>query len=191
MDRREALKNTALMIGMVSASSVLGVMSGCKAGKTRDWVPVVLTEGKADLVADIAERIIPKSDTPGAKDVGVDAFIDMLLNGYMEKEEVQAFLTGLGQVDSVAKSLHGDNFSSLKPEEQDAVLTALAKEADKLEGEERNMAFFPKMKELTISGYFTSELVAEKHLNYQPIPGDFIGCVDISTLEKGNVAWAE
>lgn len=189
MDRREALKNTALMIGMVSASSILGVMSGCKAGKTRDWVPVVLTDGKVDLVADIAERIIPKSDTPGAKDVGVDAFIDMLLNGYMEEKEVQAFLAGLVEVDSVANSIYGDTFRSLKPEEQDGVLVAMAEAADKLEGEERAMAFFPKMKELTITGYFTSELVAEKHLNYQPIPGDFKGCVDIA--EVGNVVWAE
>ncbi|MFK7921574.1 MAG: gluconate 2-dehydrogenase subunit 3 family protein [Bacteroidia bacterium] len=189
MDRREALKNTALMIGMVSASSVLGVMSGCKAGRSRDWVPMILTEGRADLVGDIAERIIPKSDTPGALEVGVDAFIDAMLNGYMKEEEVQAFLTGLGQVDSVANSLHGDSFSSLKPEEQDAVLTALAEEADKLKGKERNMAFFPKMKELTIAGYFTSELVAEKHLNYQPVPGDFKGCVDIA--EVGNIVWAE
>ncbi len=189
MDRREALKHSAVILGMVSASSVLGVMSGCTAGRSIDWVPTVLTEDQAKLVGDIAERIIPKSDTPGALDAGVDAFIDAMLNGYLEPVEKEAFMTGLMEIDAIAESLYGKKFSALKPEEQDASLTSMAEEADALEGKAREIAFFPKIKELTITGYFTSELVAEKHLNYQPVPGEFVGCIDIE--EVGNVVYAE
>ncbi|MEM6345526.1 MAG: gluconate 2-dehydrogenase subunit 3 family protein [Bacteroidota bacterium] len=189
MDRREALKHSAVILGMVSASSVLGVMSGCKAGRTIDWKPSVLTEEQAKLVGDIAERIIPKSDTPGAIEAGVDAFIDAMLNGYLKEDEVAAFMTGLVEVDAISNSLYEKKFMDLKPEEQDAVLTEIAEHEDKLAGEARAIAFFPKIKELTITGYFTSELVAEKHLNYRPVPGQFVGCVDIA--EVGNIVWAE
>ncbi|MEL6650009.1 MAG: gluconate 2-dehydrogenase subunit 3 family protein [Bacteroidota bacterium] len=189
MDRREALKHTAIILGAVSASSVMAVMSGCKAGKTRDWTPVVLTEGKADLVAAISERIIPKSETPGAMDAEVDAFIDMVLNGYVEEKEKQAFLAGLADVEARAQSKHQDAFVDLTAEQQDAILTELANETEELAFPERAKAFFPKIKELTITGYFTSELVAEKHLHYQPVPGDYLGCVDID--EVGNLVYAE
>ena len=48
-------------------------------------------------------------------------------------------------------------------------------------------SFFAKMKELTLTGYFTSEKVGKEVLNYDPIPGDYKGCRDIE--EVGNVNW--
>ena len=47
--------------------------------------------------------------------------------------------------------------------------------------------FFQRMKELTVTGYFTSEIGATKALEYLPIPGKFQGCIPLKPNQK---AWA-
>ena len=80
MDRREALKRTAwIMGGVVSAPAIMGVLKGCVAKPTIDWKPVFLSEDQGILVSEVAEIIIPKTDTPGAKETGVPGFIDLML----------------------------------------------------------------------------------------------------------------
>jgi gluconate 2-dehydrogenase gamma chain len=86
MDRREALKRTAwLMGGVVSAPAIVGILKGCTAKPTIDWKPVFLTEDQAALVTQVADVIIPKTDTPGAKDAGVPSFIDLMLKDVYSK----------------------------------------------------------------------------------------------------------
>ena len=72
IDRREALKRTAMLMGgALSSSAIAGVLQGCTAQPELNWQPKFLTEDQGRLVAEVAERIIPKTDTPGAKDAGV------------------------------------------------------------------------------------------------------------------------
>ena len=87
MDRREALKRTAwIMGGAVSAPAIMGILKGCAAKPTIDWTPVFLSSDQGVLVSQVAEIIIPKTDTPGAKDVGVPGFIDQILKECYSKE---------------------------------------------------------------------------------------------------------
>lgn len=72
MDRREALRRTALLMGgAVSAPAIMGVLKGCTARPGVDWKPEFLNDEQASIITDISEIIIPRTDTPGAKDVGV------------------------------------------------------------------------------------------------------------------------
>ena len=80
MDRREALKRTAwIMGGAVSAPAHMGILKGCAAKPTIDWTPVFLSSDQGTLISQVAEIIIPKTDTPGAIVVCVDWFIDQIL----------------------------------------------------------------------------------------------------------------
>jgi gluconate 2-dehydrogenase gamma chain len=71
MDRREAIKRTALLMGgAVSASAIMGIMKGCTPKPTIDWKPSFLTEDQGLTVSTLAEIILPKTETAGAIDVG-------------------------------------------------------------------------------------------------------------------------
>src|SRR5688572_24754287 len=121
MDRREAIKRTAwLMGGVVSAPAIMGVLKGCTAKPGIDWKPEFLTKDQATLVSQVAEIIIPKTDTPGAQDVGVPSFIDLMLKDCYAKEDQERFMTGLQEFDNEAKTAHGEVFIDLDDEDQQA-----------------------------------------------------------------------
>ena len=93
IDRREALRKTALLMGAaVSASALTGILQGCKAAPELTYKPDFFTEDQARLISEVAEIIIPKTDTPGAKDAGVPGFIDQMLKECYKKEDQDEFL---------------------------------------------------------------------------------------------------
>ncbi|TLY53848.1 MAG: gluconate 2-dehydrogenase subunit 3 family protein, partial [Gammaproteobacteria bacterium] len=96
MNRREVLQQVAwLMGGTLSAPAVLGVLEGCRAAENAAWKPQFLSERQAELVAEVAEIMIPRTATPGAKDVGVPAFIDAMLKEAYPREDRERYLSGL------------------------------------------------------------------------------------------------
>ena len=77
MDRREALKRTALLMGgVISAPAIMGVLKGCTAQPGVDWKPAFLTSDQATVVSQVSEIIIPRTDTPGARDANTHRIID-------------------------------------------------------------------------------------------------------------------
>ena len=103
MDRREALRRTALLMGgIVSAPAIMGVLNGCTAKPTIDWKPVFLSQDQSIIVTQVADIIIPKTDTPGAKEAGVPAFIDLMLKDCYSKEDQDRFLAGIQSFDEEA-----------------------------------------------------------------------------------------
>jgi hypothetical protein len=193
MDRREALKRTAwLMGGAVSAPVIMGILKGCTAKPTIDWKPVFLSSDQGILVTQVAEIIIPKTDTPGAKDVGVPGFIDSVVKECFSKEDQDNFLNGLKAFDEEAKKEYGDPFAELDAEDQTAFVTKLHDAAVKAEKETTpapKRPFILTMKELTMSGFFISEPGATQVLQYSPVPGAYEGCVPLKEAGNGKT-WA-
>jgi len=114
--RREALKRAGWALGFaVSAPVMSAVLNGCKARPDLAFKPVFFTEDQARLLGEVAEIIIPKTDTPGAKDVGVPSFIDTYAKDCATKEEQDNFLAGLKEFDEGAGS---DGFLDLEPAKQ-------------------------------------------------------------------------
>jgi gluconate 2-dehydrogenase gamma chain len=188
MDRREALKRTAwIMGGAVSAPAILGILKGCTAKPSLDWKPVFLSTDQGALVSQLSEIIIPKTDTPGAKEVGVPGFIDQMVNECFTKDDQDKFLSGLKSFDDAAKKEHGDTFIDLDPEQQAGFVKKLHDAAVNSEDEER--PFILTMKELTMLGFFTSEVGATQVLQYNPVPGSYNGCVPLSEAGNGKT-WA-
>jgi len=193
MDRREALRRTALLMGgMVSAPAILGIMNGCTAKPTIDWKPEFLSQEQGLLITQIAEIIIPKTDTPGAKDVGVPAFIDIMLKDVHSKEEQDRFLMGLKAFEVEAKNTYGNPFSELKEEDQKAFVKKIHDEAVKsylAQVPAPPRPFILMMKEFTMLGFFTSEIGATQILQYVAVPGAYKGCIPVSEAGNGR-AWA-
>jgi hypothetical protein len=196
MNRRELLQRVAwLMGGAISAPAVLGVLNGCSAKKEEMWQPVFLSKEQGALVADVAEIMIPKTDTPGAKDAGVPAFIDVMLKDVYEDTDRQRYLTGLKAFDDAARTAHGKGFVELSNGQQtelvrkfhdEAVATELA-----LETRPRYLQrpFILMTKELSLLGFFTSEAGATQVLQYAAVPGGFKGCVPLAQAGNGK-SWA-
>jgi len=193
MDRREALKRTAwIMGGAVSAPVIMGILKGCTAKPTIDWKPVFLSSDQGVLVTQVAEIIIPKTDTPGAKDVGVPGFIDSIVKECFSKEDQDNFLSGLNAFDEEAKKEYGDPFAELDAKDQEAFVKKLHDAAVKAEKETTpapKRPFILAMKELTMSGFFISEAGSTQVLQYDPVPGAYKGCVPLKEAGNGKT-WA-
>jgi len=193
MDRREALKRTALIMGgAVSAPAIMGILKGCSARPTVDWKPVFLKEDQASIVTQVAEIIIPRTDTPGAKDTGVPAFIDQILKEVYSPEDQGWFTSGLQAFNEQAKKENGKDFPDLDEEDQAAFVKKVHDEAIKA-ARDTNPApkrpFILMMKELTMLGFFTSEPGATKVLQYVAVPGAYKGCLPLSEAGNGKT-WA-
>jgi hypothetical protein len=180
MDRREALQRTALLLGYaVSGSTLTGVLAGCRAEPTLDWSPQFLTLAQATTISEMSEHLLPKSDTPGAKDALVDRFIDAMLKNYFSPADQQQFVKGLTEFDAECRNTHGRSFAGLTVEQKDAVFRQ--QEAVTPPG------FYRQFKELAITGYYTSEPVGKQILRYDPVPGAYDGCVP---LEGNQNVWS-
>ena len=194
MNRREAIQRTAMVLGYaVSAPALMAIVNGCKANPELNYKPVFFTEDQARLVGELAEILLPKTDTPGAKDVGVPSFIDLVLKDCYQQKDKDRYLAGLQSFDEEAKKNFGDLFIDLDPEKQKQHVKTIhdqAVEADrKGEFKKEGRPFILMTKELTLLGYFTSEVGATKVLQYEPVPGAYHGCLPLAEAGNGKM-WA-
>jgi hypothetical protein len=148
-------------------------------------------------VTAMAELIIPQTETPGAKAVRVNEFIDLILTEWYDDEDRTKFLEGLANVDTQARDLFGKDFVDCPAAQQKQLLTALdeqlteKRQADIFSSHRRrrellaNNDFFYALKQLTLVGYFTSEEGAKQALHYEVIPSKHIQC---APLEEAEVA---
>lgn len=185
--RREAIRRAALLAGVVVAPEWLMAIdpafAKAPAGEQVSAAPQGprLTPAHAAIAGAIADRILPRTDTPGAADVGVPAFIDRLYGEFMTADERKMLTDGLTAVDAASRSEHGSGFSTLAADRQDALLRTIARAE-----EGRDQGFFRLIRSATVLGYFTSEPVGRNVLHYDPVPGRFDGCVPIEQVGRRN-----
>jgi hypothetical protein len=183
LTRREAIRRTALLLGVAVTPSLLtAVLHAQTVPRRADAGPAFLSQPQFETAGAIAERILPKTDTPGARDVGVPAFLDLMYGKYLTEAEKRVFAAGLEEVDAASAASGRRRFPMLSAEQQDGVLTKIATAA-----QNREKTFFHLIKELTLLGYFTSEPIGKNVLHYDPIPGRFDGCIPLA--EVGNASW--
>jgi len=107
-------------------------------------------------VTNIAEMIIPETDTPGATAVKVPEFIDLILTEWASEEERAPFLAGLGDIDRRAATMGSSRFVDIPAAKKVELLTSLDSARDDKSG--AGLAF-ARLKALTVYGYFTSKVV--------------------------------
>jgi hypothetical protein len=185
MNRREALSRVALIMG----GTVLGAeafLSGCTTGAPG------LSFSKTDVsfLNEIAETILPATNTPGAKEAKVGEFMTVIVNDCYEAKDQTTFMAGLKKLDEASKKASGKSFMEATPAQRHDFLVALDKEASafqKTKKPDEQKHYFTMLKELTLWGFFSSEVGATKVLRYVAVPGKYEGSVP---YKKGDKAWA-
>ncbi len=177
------------MGGILTSSALATLVEGCTIPDADDWEPSFFTPEEVADMAAFAERLIPTTDTPGARQAGVHRFMDAMLADVAEPEDQEAFRAGMARFRQEALDRHGVAFAKCSPEQQDELIAAweqqaLSPEADDTAAEVR---FYRAAKQLVLLGFFTSEVGATQVLQYDPIPGTYDGCVPLTEVGR---AWA-
>ena len=121
----------------------------------------------------LADLIIPRTETPGAKDAKVNEFIDFYLSE-LPVDGRSRFIQGLGWLDGYAIRQHGLPFARLSSANQTAVLTTLSG-ARGNEELRQGTEFFRQIKQLTVLGYYTSKAGIDELNRGGRVPASF-GC---------------
>jgi gluconate 2-dehydrogenase gamma chain len=196
LTRREALKRVAwLMGGTVSASAILAIQKGYSATTPAGRKPSILTPPQMSIVSAVSEVMIPRTDTPGAIDVGVPRFIGLMLEDVCTQKDREHYLAGLADFDAAAHTEQGKEFLALEPTHQVALVRRFHdaaviedQRAARLR-EDLQRPFILMTKELTLLGFFTSEAGATQVLQYVAVPGSYHACVPVEQAGNGKT-WA-
>jgi hypothetical protein len=208
MNRREALLQVAAMMGgTLSAASLLAIRKGFAAANalpagaghaatpSAAHEPAILTPSQGATVSAVVNVMIPRTDTPGAVDVGVPGFIDLMLRDVYSQPDRDRYLTGLADFEAAASADNGQKFVALESQQQSALVrkfhdAAVAAERQQLtEHAHLQRPFILMTKELTLLGFFTSEVGATQVLQYVAVPGSYHGCLPLEKAGNGKT-WA-
>ena len=170
IDRREALGGIAAIFG---AALIFPLRRAVAQDADPGMGPqhVIFSDAQRALVDALVERIIPTTDTPGAMQAGVTSYIEMIVDEFYEPAEREEFLSDLQAADAYAAEQYGAPFAGLAPEQQDAIVSLA--EQQQLDG--AGDTFFDTIKQLTVTGYYTSEIGMTVEQVYLPIPGHYDG----------------
>jgi hypothetical protein len=204
------------MIAVVTGGAVVGgefLLAGCK--NPDSGVSMVFSEDDLAFLDEIAETILPKTATAGAKDAGVGRFMTVMVNDCYTPQNQEIFHKGIVTLNDECKKMHNESFMKATPEQRKTLLIALDKESSeyakkkavhdaeikentkqyqekettdlKPETKELPSHYFTLMKQLTIFGYFTSEKGRKEGLRYDPVPGEWKAVID---YKKGDKSFA-
>ncbi|GAA4779738.1 gluconate 2-dehydrogenase subunit 3 family protein [Olivibacter ginsenosidimutans] len=189
MNRRKALK---IGVGLTSIAT-LGATIKPWFTKNLPLDSRVFSDMK-DLLAELAETIIPETDTPGAKLAGVADYLLLVINDCFTIKEQRIFYQGLTVVEKMAVEKFGQSFVCCDAKIREELLTILENDDGHYQGLlykiKRKLwgrSFLDLLKEHVVEGYCTSEAGATKGLAYQAIPMKYEGCITIGPDQK---AWA-
>ncbi|OOQ61119.1 gluconate 2-dehydrogenase subunit 3 family protein [Mucilaginibacter pedocola] len=208
MNRRDAIGRVGLILG----GTIIGAeffMSGCKpSGSSASNIEDLAKPEITAFLDEVAETILPETSTPGAKAAKVGAFMNVMVRDCYTEADQKVFLEGIGKLDEASNKKFSKKFMEVTPAQRTELLTELDKEAKdyaKKKGEDAEADkakhkdekdykapdvpnhYFTMMKQLTLLGYFTSEVGATKALRYLPVPGKYDGNYP---YKKGDRAWA-
>ena len=197
IDRREAVKRVSFMLGgMALVGSGSGLLTAC-TNANRDAVVKAGSAGTfaADDIAfldEVSDTILPTTaKSPGAKAANTGAFMALMVTDTYSPEDQKVFRDGMTALNEASKKANGGaTFMAATPAQRTTLLTALDKEQfdfQKTKKKEEPQHYFRMMKELSMLGFFTSEIGYTKAMRYKESPGPFQPCVPYT---KGDPAWA-
>lgn len=200
MDRREAIQKIAILLGGTLSAPTLMAMTRLEQGiYTEGGVVLSLTEAQRRIVAEVAEMIIPKTDTVGAKDVGVPAFIEMMLKDCYTALEHQSFMEGVIALEKVQfmdmtaaqrtetlKKVEAETKQLMKAREVKQTKMGDNDDKEVMKAQPKGIPFWRLMKELTLLGYFTSEAGTKASFDYVQIPSK----LEVIKLKPNQKAYA-
>jgi hypothetical protein len=187
MERREAVQYIALLLGgtLVGANSFI---TGCKTSDKKS--DQTFTQEDVAYLDEIADTILPTTSTPGAKAAHVGQFMTVMVNDCYEPKDQKVFHEGLTKLNDASKKQFNADFMKLSPQQRHDLLVKLDTEQKDYTMKKKAddpAHYFRMMKELTLLGYFTSEIGTTQARRYVPVPGKYEGCIP---YKKGEKAYA-
>jgi len=186
MDRREAIQRVTALLGGVALAGNSGLLTAVERAHARVISRAqvgTFTAQDIALLDEVADTILPATKTPGAKAAHVGAFMALMVTDTYEAREQGIFRDGLRTLNEAA-------FMTATPAQRLARLEQLDREQKAyMDARERGAPphYFRLMKELTLLGYFTSEIGCTQAMRYEESPGRFEPCVPYN---PGETAWA-
>jgi len=178
MKRRELLRTLA------SAAALAAIPEKNLAAWSRVASGIPLQNGLSPahlaLVRAIADTIIPRTNTPSATDVGVQKFVDVIVNEYLTDAERTAALSGLDAIDARARAESGVTFAELSADKKGAMIDSFEKGDRSVEPSQT----YWRLKGLVVHGYFTSERVMRDVLKVTVMPGKFEGAAPVAIKRR-------
>ncbi len=190
MNRRDAITRVGLIVG----GTVIGAeafLSGCakRPDETVSWLS--FSPETISLLDEVGETILPATAaSPGAKAAMIGEFMKAIVTDCYEEKDQHIFMEGVGKVNEASQAQYKNDFTKLSAEEKYDLIVAIDKEAkafSQTKKPEEPTHYFTMMKQLTLWGYFTSEVGSTKALRHLPVPGRYEGCID---YKKGDRAWS-
>lgn len=188
MQRREVLRILATGTALQLAPAKLLVFAReMRTLIASQAAPRTLNPHQAATVTTMAELILPRTDTPGATDVGAPAFIDLILTEWYEEADRSRFLAGLADVDTRSQRLFARDFVDCSALQQSEILTNLGEqmmeEAERVRDQPPTLGevpggvnFYSMLRRLVLTAYYTSEAGATQELHFEMIPDRYEGC---------------
>ncbi len=201
----------ALLAGATASLPALAdTLEASAARRALTGKPVFFTADQDATIAELADTIIPTTKTPGAKAAKVNEIIDIIVKDCYREPEQKAFVEGLARTNKLSQDAYGKAFAQLDGTQRIDIVKKLEDEAKQQRADMANAKkvqagagqndvqlpkekqksatpFFVMLKDLTLTGYFTSEIGATQALEYVAVPGRYDGCVP---LKPGQKAWA-
>lgn len=177
LTRRKAILGAASLVGGTFAAGQLGtVLSRAAAAAAADEAPAFFDQDQFALLERIVDVMIPETDTPGARAVGVHHFIDMMLAKWASPERQARYVLGLERLDADVERSGGERFVDLPPARQLEVLRTVDAAAF---ADDAGDAFFVELKRMVLFSYYSSEVGATRELQYEPLTGPYRPCMPV------------
>ena len=188
MNRRDSLKGLSAVTAHALFPSVLAGAAAAAAelDAGEAWAPRFIRPERALMLESLVDTVLPATDTPGAGQARVQAFVDLALRDCYTPAEQQVFVTGLEALADDCRGRHGRPFEACSAEERLALLAPLDAASYAPDTGPRG-SFVRILKDLTLVGFFTSQIGATQVLAYEKVPGGYRGCVELRPDQK---AWA-
>lgn len=189
MNRREALSAVSFLLG----GTIIGAeifLAGCNKPAPAQSAGL-LTVDDITFMDEVGEVILPATaSSPGAKEAKIGEFMNAIVTDCYNEVEQKIFREGIARLNESSNKKYSRSFVELTHEERHELLLTIEqevstyKETKKAEDPEH---YYPMMKQLTIWGYFSSEVGAKQALRFEAVPGRYEACIPV---EKGQKAWA-
>jgi len=193
--RREAIVRVSTMLGGAALVGQAAMLAGCAArpaGETATSASFSLfRQGDITLLDEIAETILPETSTPGARAAGVGPFIAMMVTDTYYENDQQIVRDGLDSLQALCLRSYGAHFQIVTMAQRLTLVERLDAEQHlymQTREEGAPAHYFRMLKELTLLGYFTSEIGCKQALRYIETPGRYDPCAPYAPGEK---SWAD
>lgn len=208
MNRRTALKNLTVGLGYtIAAPTIFNMLASCNAD-AETWKSLFFSPDEKHMVTHLMDIILPKTETPGALDINVPQFMDLMyfevenqLNQDLFKEGATIFAEKFASIYNpiILEGKKSDfeellsAYFTMPSEVVDLVLDEQKLQANQItdDAQERYAVykFLLSVRYYALFGYFTSEKVGEEILVYDPVPGTYLGCISLEEATGGR-SWS-